>query len=94
VSQSVQRLRYGLDSPRLESRQGNSTCLFSNASITARGPTQPPQQWVPEALYPGVKQPGREADHPPPPTAEVKNVWSFTSISIIHLHGPQLYALQ
>jgi hypothetical protein len=26
-------------------------------------PTQPPIQWVPEALSPEVKRPGREADH-------------------------------
>jgi hypothetical protein len=26
-----------------------------------------------------VKQPGREADHSPPTSAEVKNAWSYTS---------------
>jgi len=29
--------------------------------------------------YPGVKRLGREADHLPPSSAEVKNVWSCTS---------------
>jgi len=29
--------------------------------------------------YPGVKRPGREADHSPPSSAEVKNAWSYTS---------------
>jgi len=33
---------------------------------------QPPIQWVPGALPLGVKWPGREADHFPPPSAEVK----------------------
>jgi hypothetical protein len=33
---------------------------------------QPPIQWVPEALSLGVKRPGREDDHSPPSTAEVK----------------------
>jgi hypothetical protein len=33
---------------------------------------QPPIQWVPEALSLGVKQPGREADHSPPSSADVK----------------------
>jgi hypothetical protein len=28
----------------------------------------------------GVKRPGREANHSPPPSAEVKNTWSYTSI--------------
>jgi hypothetical protein len=38
----------------------------------ALGPTQPPIQWVPGALSLGVKRPGREADHSPPSSAEVK----------------------
>jgi hypothetical protein len=29
-------------------------------------------------LSPGVKLPEREADHSPPSSAEVKNVWSYT----------------
>jgi hypothetical protein len=29
--------------------------------------------------FPGVKQPGCEADHSPPSNAEVKNAWSYTS---------------
>jgi hypothetical protein len=49
------------------------------ASRTALGPTQPPIQWVSEALYLGVKWPGREVDHSPPSSAEVKNAWSYTS---------------
>jgi hypothetical protein len=36
------------------------------------GPTQPPVQWVPGAISLGVKRQGREADHSPPPGAEVK----------------------
>jgi hypothetical protein len=28
---------------------------------------------------PGVKRPGREADHSPPSSAEVKNAWCYTS---------------
>jgi hypothetical protein len=32
----------------------------------------PPIQWVPGALSPGVKRQGREADHSPLPSAEVK----------------------
>jgi hypothetical protein len=30
--------------------------------------------------FPGVKQPGRSADHPPPSSAEVKKGQSYTSI--------------
>jgi hypothetical protein len=35
-------------------------------------PTQPPVQWVPGAISLGLKRLGREADHSPPSSAEVK----------------------
>jgi hypothetical protein len=35
----------------------------------------------------GVMQPGREANHSPPSSAEVKNAWSYTSTPAIRLHG-------
>jgi hypothetical protein len=41
-------------------------------SISALGPTQPPIQWMPGALSPGIKRPGREAGHSASNT-EVKN---------------------
>jgi len=41
---------------------------------------------VPGAFFLGVKWPGREADHSPP-SAEVKNAWSFASTPPIRLHG-------
>jgi len=40
---------------------------------------QPPVQWVPGTLVLGVQQPGHEADCPLLPSAEVKNVWGYTS---------------
>jgi len=40
---------------------------------------QPPIQRVPGALTAGVKGLRREADHSSPPSAEVKNAWSYTS---------------
>jgi hypothetical protein len=46
--------------------------LFTTASRTALGPTQPPIQWVPGVPSLGLKRPGREADHSPPSSAEVK----------------------
>jgi hypothetical protein len=52
---------------------------FFLTSQPALGPTQPPIQWVPEALPLKVKRPGNEADHSPPSSAEVKNAWSYTS---------------
>jgi hypothetical protein len=56
--------------------------LFTTASRPALGPTQPPIQWVPGALSLGVKRPGREADHSPPSSAEVKE-WVE-----LYLHSP------
>jgi hypothetical protein len=53
----------------------------------ALGLTQPPIQWVPAALSLGVKRLGREVDHSPPPSAEVKNAWSYTSTPQLRLHG-------
>jgi hypothetical protein len=54
------------------SRQWLGIFLFTTACIPALGPTQPPIQWVPEALSLGVKQSGREADHSPLSSAEVQ----------------------
>jgi hypothetical protein len=51
--------------------------LFSTSSRSALGPTQPPNQWV----TPGVKRSRREADHSPPASAKVKQMWTYTSTS-------------
>jgi hypothetical protein len=48
---------------------GTGNFLFATV-----GPTQPPVQGVPGDLSLGVKRPGREADHSPLFSAEVKNV--------------------
>jgi hypothetical protein len=42
-------------------------------------PTQPPIQWVPGALSPGIKRQGREADKSPPASAEVKKTLMYTA---------------
>jgi hypothetical protein len=48
-------------------------------------PTQPPVNRVPGEG--GVKQLGRELDHSPLPSTEIKNAWSYTSTPTIRLHG-------
>jgi hypothetical protein len=53
----------------------------------ALGPTQTPIQWIPGALSLGVKRSGREADHSPPSSAEIKNAWRYISTPPIRLHG-------
>jgi hypothetical protein len=65
-----------------DSRRGLGIFPFTNTPRMALGPTQPPIQWVRGALSLGVKQPGREADHLPPSSAEVKE-WVE-----LHLHSP------
>jgi hypothetical protein len=65
--------------PGLNSRQCLEIFIFSATYRTALGPIQPPVQWVAEALAQGAKRMGREDDHSPPSSAEVKNAWSCTS---------------
>jgi hypothetical protein len=57
--------------------------LFTTASKTALGPTQPPILWVRGALSLRVKRPGRKADRSPPSSAEVKE-----SVAL-HFHSPK-----
>ena len=57
---------------------GQEIFLFSRPVM---GPTQPPIHWVPGAMPSRVKRPGRQFDHSPPSSAEVKNEWSHTSTS-------------
>jgi hypothetical protein len=79
--QSVYRLGKEAGRPGFKSRQGQRwhSCLFATASRQDLRPTQPPKQWVRGVLIPRVKRPGRETDHSPPPSAEAKNVCSYTS---------------
>jgi hypothetical protein len=70
-----------------DSWQGLGIFLFTTMSISALGPTQSPIQWVLGALSLRVRQPGHEADHSPPSSAKVKNVWSYTSTPLVCLHG-------
>jgi hypothetical protein len=74
TAQSVLRWATGWTIGVLEfdSRRGLGIFLFTTGSKTALGPIQPPIQRVPGSLSLGVKWPGREADHSPPSSAEVK----------------------
>jgi hypothetical protein len=74
-------------------RRGRSTSpgrvknfLFSTSSRPALRSTKLPIQWVPGAVFPGLKRPGREADHSPPASAKVKKMWIYIH-STIRLHG-------
>jgi hypothetical protein len=47
--------------------------LFSKVSVPAAGPTRPPILWL-TAIFSGLKQPGCEANHFPPFSAEVSTM--------------------
>jgi hypothetical protein len=53
--------------------------LFATASRPALGPTHPHPNTT-EDSFPGVRSPGREADHSLPSSSDVKNAGSYTFI--------------
>jgi hypothetical protein len=53
--------------------------IFSTSSTLALGPAQPPIQWVPGALSPSVKRPGRETHLQLVPRSENVD---------LHVHSP------
>jgi hypothetical protein len=64
---------YGLDDRGVGTQVPVGSRIFSS-------PHRPDQLWCPpNLLSPGVKRPGREADHSPPASAEVKKIWIYTS---------------
>jgi hypothetical protein len=70
-----------------DSRRGLGIFLFTTASRTALGPTQPPIQWIPGALSLGANRQGCEADHSTFSSAEVKECVELYLHSPIRLHG-------
>jgi hypothetical protein len=70
---------YGLDDREVGVRVSVGSRIFFTSSRLDLGPTQSPIQWVPGVLSPGVERPGREADHSPPTSAEIKKMWIYTS---------------
>ena len=45
-----------------------------------------------QTSFPGVKWQGNEVEHPPAPSTEVKNEWSYTSGCPVHLHDVIRYS--
>jgi hypothetical protein len=67
---------YGLDNRGVGVR-------VSVGSIIFYSPRRPDRLWGPPSLSNGyrmVKRPGREAEHSPKPSTEVKKIWIYTSI--------------
>jgi hypothetical protein len=85
IQESRQRSRYGdcLRTGRLRSRSSSTgwvkNIVSSTSSRPVLGPSQLSRQWASGSLSPGIKLPGREADHSPPTSAEVKETWIYTS---------------
>jgi hypothetical protein len=75
------------------SPSGIKNFLFFTSSRPALRPNQPPMEWVQGFLSPEVKQQGREADHSPPNSAEVKNMWIYTATPPIRHLGVVLNLL-
>jgi hypothetical protein len=76
---------YKAGRPGFDSQQGRIFLSYT-ASRQTLGPIQSPIRWVPWALSWGVKQPGHEADHSSPSSAEVKNDGAIPPLPIC-LHG-------
>jgi hypothetical protein len=73
---------YLMTGSRVRFLAGLGIFLFTTVSRTALWLTQPLIQWVPGAFSLGVNRPGREADHSPPCSAEVKECVD------LYLHSP------
>jgi hypothetical protein len=76
VSHKLDTSLMGAEHPTLHS---SVNFFLATASREVLGPRQLPIQWVSGALSTEVKRPECEAGHSPPPSAEVKNSWSYTS---------------
>jgi hypothetical protein len=75
VAQAVQCLSTGWTTGRyrFDPRRGQRIFPLASVSRPTLGPTQPPVQWVPGVLSPGLKRPECDADHSPSSNAEVVN---------------------
>jgi hypothetical protein len=70
---------HGMDYREVGVRVLIGSRIISTSSRPALNTKQTRIQWVPGALYPGVKRPGREADYSPRTSAEVKKMWIYIS---------------
>jgi hypothetical protein len=69
-------------------RQKKITVGARSSAPVQTGPGAYPASYTMGAgSFPGVKRPGRGADHPPPTSTEVKNEYSYTSTPPLGLRG-------
>jgi hypothetical protein len=89
IAKSVHR-RVGRSRDR-SSTPGRVKNVPVSLSRPALGPTQPHIQWVPGALFRGVKRLERKTVHLLPTSAQVKKKLIYTSTSPLCVHGVELY---
>jgi hypothetical protein len=77
VAQSVERLGYGPEDGGSIPGRGNGGSRPDRLWDSPQPPTCIPR--LSGTLTPEVRRPGREADHSPPSSAEVKKAWSYNS---------------
>jgi len=75
----VQWLSYGMDDQGSIPLRDRNFFLFVTASRPTTGPTQSPNQCVPEVIWDEIKRPALEGNHSSPSSAEFTVTWSCTS---------------
>jgi len=68
-------------------RQGQGIFIFTTAFRPMLELIQPPIQWIPGPLCPGVNRPGREAGHSPTSSAQVKNARGLYRMILNYCRG-------
>jgi hypothetical protein len=84
VFQNLKFLSWTIGVLGFDSRRRLRIFSFTTAFRTTLGPTQPPIQWARGALSLEVERPGREADHSPTSSVEVKECVE------LYLHSPNM----
>jgi hypothetical protein len=72
--------RLWVGQPGFDPGEAEDIHISSTMSRPALGFVEPSIPWVPGELQPGVKRQGRDADHSPPSSAEVKNGGALTPL--------------
>jgi hypothetical protein len=77
---------WSVEELRFDSQQRQDMFLYFRAFKPALMIIQPHIQWVPRALAPRIKRPGREDEHSTSTSAEVKNNGLYLHFSVC-IHG-------
>jgi hypothetical protein len=80
--------RLHIGRPDFDSQHRDEIYFYTIACRPVLKSTQPPTHWEPGGFSTGVKVSGRESDHSPPSSAEVKKSGA------VHLHGMALNELR